>query len=190
MFAQEHSVMRIVIFVTIGLIAGCKQAGPTIIDKPEAVETLDPNTVSSQPSLPPQEMQEPPVGPPPPVLDDGTPLHPPVLPPGMKPDPNSNDLQSIARRNCEICHGTHGQGVGTNVPNYQEEPQLINNAMDPMIKRILAGHGGAPALDGKLKSRTIYHLIEYMRGRVGQARAMINVQAVENAPAAPTPAIP
>ena len=182
--------MRIVVFVTLGLFAGCKQAGPTIIDKPQPVETIDPNSVSSQPSLPPLEIQGPPVGPPPPVLDDGTPLHPPVLPPGIKPDPNGNDLQSIARRNCEICHGTHGEGVVADVPNYQEEPQLINNAMDPMIKRILKGHGGAPALEGKLKSRTIYHLIEYMRGRVGQARAMIDVRPVDNAPAAPTPTTP
>ena len=182
--------MRIVVFVTLGLVAGCKQAGPTIIDKPQPVETIDPNTVSSQPSLPPLEIHGPPVGPPPPILDDGTPLHPPVLPPGMKPDPNRNDLQSIARRNCEICHGTHGEGIVPGVPNYQEEPQLINNAMDPMIKNILKGHGGAPALEGKLKSRTIYHLIEYMRGRVGQARAMIDVRAVDNAPAAPTPTTP
>ncbi len=182
--------MRIALFVTIGLIGGCKQAGPTIIDKADPVEMVDPNSVSSQPALPPLEIEGPPVGPPAPVLDDGTPLHPPILPPGMKPDPDSNDLQSIARRNCETCHGTHGEGAVAGAPNYQEQPQLINNAIDPMIKRILKGHGGAPAFKGKLKSRTIYHLIEYMRGRTGQARALIHRQAVQNAPPAPTPATP
>ena len=182
--------MRFAAFVTLGLVAACQQAGPEIIDQPVEVETLDPRTVSSQPSLPPQLVEGLPTGPPAPVLDDGTPLHPPALPPGVQPDPNSNDLMSLSKRNCEICHGANGEGVIQGAPNYVEQPQLINNAIDPMIERVWKGHGGAPAFEGKLKKRTLFHLIEHMRGRVGQARALIDIQAVDNAPEAPTPTTP
>ena len=142
--------MRFAAFVTLGLVAACQQAGPEIIDQPVEVETLDPGTVSSQPSLPPQLVEGLPTGPPAPVLDDGTPLHPPALPPGVQPDPNSNDLMSLSKRNCEICPGANGEGV---IPcaELRRAATADQQRHRPHDRARLEGHGGAPAFEGKLK---------------------------------------
>jgi hypothetical protein len=162
--------MRSLSLFTFALLVGCKQYAPTIIDEtPEAsIETQS----SMEPEGKLEEVDGPPVGPPPPLLDDGTMMHPPILPPGMKPDPNSNDLVTIYGKNCQSCHGEYGAGEKPGVPNYLEYPQGLNNEKGPMIERILKGHGGAQGLAGKLKPRTIHHLIGYLQGRVGQMRGM------------------
>jgi mono/diheme cytochrome c family protein len=185
--------MRNLVFVTMGLMLACEKHQPTIIDKEPsqtAPESLDPATVSSQVDIAPIPAEGPPKGPPVPVLDDGTPLHPPPLPPGMKPDPNSNDLQSIFTRNCAICHGETGEGRIEGVPNYQETPQPLNNSTESLIKDILNGHGKAPAMRHQLKDRTVFHLIEYMRGRVGQARIIMEINEGKHSAPKPTPATP
>ena len=108
----------------------------------------------------------------------------------MKPDPNSNDLQSIFTRNCAICHGETGEGRIEGVPNYQETPQPLNNSTESLIKDILNGHGKAPAMRNQLKDRTVFHLIEYMRGRVGQARIIMEINEGKHSAPRPTPATP
>ena len=162
--------MRSLSFFTLALLLGCKQYAPTIIDKPSetSVETLG----ADKPEGELEEVDGPPMAPPPPLLDDGTMMHPQMLAPGMKPDPNSNDLVTIYGKNCQSCHGEYGAGAKPGVPNYLEYPQGLNNEEGPMIERILKGHGGAEALAGKLKPRTIHHLIGYLQGRVGQMRGL------------------
>ena len=176
--------MRLILLGILALPMACKQAGPTIIDDEIEAETEQTAPKSSQPAESPIEVDGPPAFPPVPILDDGTHLHPPLLPPGMKQDPNSNDLVSIFRRGCQPCHGEFGEGAKEGVPNYVDYPQGLNNEIDPMIKNVLKGHGGAPSIAGKLKPRTIYHLIEFMRGRVGQKRAFKEIQQMNpsNAP--------
>jgi hypothetical protein len=171
-FSSPEVAMRIIPFSILALFAACKQYGPTIIEDKIAAEAEQNAGDISETEQAPAGMGDMPALPPVPLLDDGTPLHAPHLPPGMKPDPNSNDLVSIFRRNCQTCHGEFGAGNGKGAPNFIESPQPLNNAIDPMIDKVLKGHGNAPAIGNKLKRRTVFHLIEYLRGRVGMMRGM------------------
>ena len=170
--------MRIILFSILALLTACKQYGPTIIEDQIEAETKQQNSKSSEADQAPIALGEMPAMPPVPLLDDGTPLHPPHLPPGMKPDPNGNDLVSLFRRNCQTCHGEFGAGDGKGTPNFIESPQPLNNAIDPLIDKVLKGHGGAPAVASKLQRRTVYHLIQYMIGRVGQMRGIKEFEQV------------
>ena len=173
--------MRLILVGILALPLACTQYGPTIIEETIAEELKQTAPNQTEPEQTPQEAEGIPELPPVPVLDDGTPLHPPLLPPGMKPDPNANDLVSLYRRNCQDCHGEHGAGTKKGVPNFVETPQPLNNDTEPMIQKVLKGHGGAPAVANKLKPRTVFHLIGFMRGRVGQMRAIVEVEQLNPA---------
>ena len=100
------------------------------------------------------------------------PIAPPALPPGMKPDPNSRDIVTLYSRFCSDCHGDNGGGKISGAPNFIDYPQGLNNADAPMIEKVFEGHGGAPPAKEELKQRTVFHLIDFMRARVGMARAV------------------
>lgn len=164
--------------MTFALLGACEQGAPIIIeDQPLAPHVVEaaPPPIPSAP-LPPGAFP-PPVGPPIPVLDDGTPIAPPALPPGMKQDPNGRDIVSLYTRFCSDCHGDNGAGKISGAPNFIDYPQGLNNADGPMIEKVLEGHGGAPPAKEEFKPRTVFHLIDFMRARVGMARA---VRAVED----------
>ena len=159
-------------FAFLALCLGCSQAEPTIIAEPKPASQPETVLKETEPPPPPGTPPKPEMGP---TTPDGIPLFDPPLPPGMTRDPNLVTIEGMYTQHCGECHGKHGGGT-KNAPNFLATPQLLHQDPLELRQKLIAGHGGAPSTKGLIEEKHLEPVLEHLRGRVGQERALLEAQ--------------